>query len=524
MNIFVVDDEKNIRQNLLEFIPWHTFGNPNVISSKNGKQAIEKMIDFEPHILLTDIRMPKMNGIELATYVRDAYPDCVILFFSGYADKEYLKSAIHLQAIDYIEKPLDNKILQNHIQNAVALYNDRIISRKSSTFYKSAYDSHYNSIKKNLLNSLITGDSNSINNINTILNRHDMVLNKTKYYTVIYISLCEHTASTLVTEYQNKISELFNSQPYTKDCLGGFISHHEIALIVEMAHTNQTTSTLLQPLLDILATTSIKCTIGIGLNHLSNQAIPQSYLEASKASSLSFYKGFNKIYHYGDYHTEVFTISDETIAELHTSIQNGDLAKAMQVLNEIYFACSNSLHVKVKDVVEEYMKVSICVSNYYETQKAQAAYITNQPQSSIKRVEAWDSLSALHQYSKEIVMHAVNAINNASHENARIRSIIKYIDQHFNNTQFNQSELSSVFNLSQSYLCSYFKTQTGEKLNQYVTDKRIEYAKDLLHNSHKKINEIALEVGYTDPNYFSSLFKKHVGITPRQYRERMPNL
>ena len=107
LNILIVDDEKKTRDGLIKHIPWTKLGNFTLYEAENGLQAIEKAKETHPDIVISDIRMPKMDGIEFAKQLRELYPQCKIIFFSGYSDKEYLKSAISLKAISYIEKPMD---------------------------------------------------------------------------------------------------------------------------------------------------------------------------------------------------------------------------------------------------------------------------------------------------------------------------------------------------------------------------------------------------------------------------------
>ena len=102
----------------------------------------------------------------------------------------------------------------------------------------------------------------------------------------------------------------------------------------------------------------------------------------------------------------------------------------------------------------------------------------------------------------------------------RIREIINYINDNYGNNRLSLQSISESIYLSQTYLCAFFKKATGKTLNQYITEVRIEKAKEMLRDTGIKVYEIAYRVGFTDTNYFSTLFKKHVGITPSEYKER----
>ncbi len=118
--LLFAEDEKATREGILEGIDWKGLRIGEVKSAKNGAVAMEILDSFTPDILLTDIRMPRMNGIELATQIRRTLPDCSILIISGYSEKEYLKSAIYLKAVDFVDKPLRLPELTNQLIRAVS--------------------------------------------------------------------------------------------------------------------------------------------------------------------------------------------------------------------------------------------------------------------------------------------------------------------------------------------------------------------------------------------------------------------
>lgn len=118
--LLLAEDEKATREGILEGIDWKKIRIVDIRAARNGVAAMELLEDFTPDILLTDIRMPRMNGIELATQIRKIFPDCSILIISGYSEKEYLKSAIYLKAVDFVDKPLRLPELTDQLIRAVS--------------------------------------------------------------------------------------------------------------------------------------------------------------------------------------------------------------------------------------------------------------------------------------------------------------------------------------------------------------------------------------------------------------------
>ncbi|WP_029192705.1 response regulator [Paenibacillus harenae] len=124
MRLLLVDDEWYTREGIIEGIPWKSIGIEQVDQADDGVNALEAAGKMKPDILLTDVRMPRMNGTELASQVREKYPRCHIIFMSGYTDKEYMKAAIQLSATAYVEKPIDLNELQAAIEKTVRLSNE----------------------------------------------------------------------------------------------------------------------------------------------------------------------------------------------------------------------------------------------------------------------------------------------------------------------------------------------------------------------------------------------------------------
>jgi len=119
--LLIVDDERNTREGLIECIDWPKLGVSRIEQAEDGAAALEKAKSFKPNIIICDIRMPKMNGLEFSGSIKNFLPESKIIFLSGYSDKEYLKTAIKLQAVDYIEKPVVLDKIREAVGSAVSL-------------------------------------------------------------------------------------------------------------------------------------------------------------------------------------------------------------------------------------------------------------------------------------------------------------------------------------------------------------------------------------------------------------------
>ena len=215
VKLLIVDDESYTREGILDTMPWEDLSITDVKEAFDGINALEILENYEPDIILTDVRMPRLNGIELSFKARELYPNCSIIFMSGYSDKEYLKSAIHLKAISYVEKPIDLYELEVSLKTAVAEV------QKSKILYKN--------IKNNIVLDLI--NSKTTNEIDVLLSSHynlDTYIElKDKPFVIVFLNLIntlDLDENLFISELE-KIINIYNIKP-----LISFINKKQIIL------------------------------------------------------------------------------------------------------------------------------------------------------------------------------------------------------------------------------------------------------------------------------------------------------
>ena len=152
MNLLIVEDERMTREGLVESLDWTQIGVTKVFSAENGETGLYMAKRILPEIVLTDIRMPRMDGITMASRIREILPECRIIFLSAYSEIDYYKAAIDLKAIRYLDKPVEPEQLRAVITEAVA---DCMLLRR----YKSTHEFHYMLERQKLADALCTGES-----------------------------------------------------------------------------------------------------------------------------------------------------------------------------------------------------------------------------------------------------------------------------------------------------------------------------------------------------------------------------
>lgn len=212
IKLIIVDDEKTTRESLKECIDWKSLRVDKVEIAKNGLAALENAQQIIPDIVITDARMPKMDGIKFATRVRELYPECKIIFISGYSDKEYLKSAIHLKAVSYIENPINIEDVEAAVLESVSIYYDDAKRKADTEKLKGSLIESIPFIRQEVALELVKDEDV----IHTLVQKYDepfLKLSQNGYFTTACIVL--NWASTAENNYKT-IENVSNTAWYQK--------------------------------------------------------------------------------------------------------------------------------------------------------------------------------------------------------------------------------------------------------------------------------------------------------------------
>lgn len=493
--LLIVDDESFTREGLMDLFDWKSLSVKEIRQAFDGINALEICKNFQPDILLTDVRMPRMDGIKLAFEIREIYPNCEIIFMSGYSDKEYLKSAIKLKAVNYIEKPLDEAELLETLKNAIISHNQAEKLKEN--------------IKKKCALELINQNYENIKNL--ISAEAYTKLQNSNFVTVLInlVDLIPHLEENIINNIQN-IIKLYDYE--------SFLSFFEKDKLLLHIYWNQDNIPLCN--IDLMeamffSLSKYLATIGrhficVGKTVDSIKNINESYLSAEITLGRVFYYDYNSILFYkpdaGSYSidTKVFN----NFKELFLKKEKQECILFIKRLTNAIKIHSNTSISYVKDI---YIKLLFSI---YENSEKRAGSKPNY-------IEEILNLKTLNEIEAYVLSHLVAIIDKdritPSCGNP-VLSAVKYINDHYADNDLSLDIISQSTFVTPAYLCVLFKEQMGSTLNKYINDFRLEKSKELLQNPNIKISEIASMVGYSDGNYFTKIFKKSTGKTPSEYR------
>lgn len=518
MRAMLVDDEPLTIESLERYINWNDLGVELLETASNGLEGLELARSFKPQIIISDVRMPKMNGIELATKIREFDPEVKIIFLSGYSDKEYLKSAIHLKAVRYVEKPVKLNELTDAIQESITQYHSEQQMRDLTRSYT----------EQKWLTRLIKEGKTA----EELQHEEDSVprlrfLEGDVLPLAIRLTLHVDSLETRPLESTDRIV-LWLASRFGEHAVTGYGEAYTLLLLIEAT----------SPLLDVQIEHAehmlkelqeafgedFEMTVSIGPVTNKGVGIGQACKRAIELSKHQFYKGCGKVLtgiYEGELREPFVFDEDSFVRDFRIALRNEQKGEALEILSQVSEQLRRSMDEDTKRVTNLFFLFLSTLNEFTIDKGLSVADKTQEERFLWQEIGKLSTLDALHEYVAGNVEAVFSQLKEKSAVGARVSAIVEYIQKHYADKGLTTQQIADNTYLTQTYLCALFKKETGKTVNEYVTEIRMAKAKNLLQNRHLKLYEVALEIGITDSNYFSSLFKKSTGLTPSQYREKM---
>lgn len=508
IKILIADDESFTREGIKEMVNWEKLNISEIREAYDGVNALEILEDYEPNILLTDVKMPRLDGINLAFKTRELYPNCIILFMSGYSDKEYLKSAIKLKAINYVEKPIEIDELEESLNTAVIEFSKNNVIQ--------------NSIEKNFINDIST--IKDPKTIDSIINSYFPKGFNEKISTSFYVTVLVRTIESIQDNSTNCINEIKSIiHLYNFD---GFVSlekDHEITIQlffsknITSINNSKIFSSFFVSLDEYLKTfTKYYIYVGSIVHDIKDMYI--SYSDAVQLRDRSFFKDYNSII-FNDNCTKNFTFDTNIYEDFDLSLKNEDKQNLIKIINNLTYSILLSSNAEVSYIKDIYYKMLLKIINYSKNKNLDISkYINDNNVFDI--VMSFNNIYEIKHYLLDKIDELFIALNEKNQCNEPALKIIKYIHNNYSNYDLSLDDISKNTFLTPAYICVIFKDYTGKTVNKYISEHRIKKAKELIKNPDIKMSDIAQEVGFRDGNYFAKIFKKETGCSPTEYRRK----
>ncbi len=530
--ILLVDDEILVRDAIRENIDWKGMDCELVGDCENGQQAAEFVQNHEVDIVLTDICMPYMDGMELSHFLHDNYPDIIIVIFSGFGEFEYAKRAIQYNVSEYMLKPITamelTKVIERMKEKVDARQKEKnkiqILMRDSQGYKKNA-----NMIRSKTIEALVNCTRDVKESLDE-LEKMGINMDASSYRVAVFDMDLYSDLYQIDTEKRQESAlmafVLYNVSDEIVNEKKAGVAYQEGSnrvCVVFMGNKTKEGSALIretcQEIKDkVKEVIGIEVSMGIGSWVRSPGELIFSHRMAEKAIQRRYLLGGNLLIDMEDDETDQVISIQDYLEQLKNAIKTGKKEEMGRILDEIEAEIRGALVDKSYACVYLQQVIRV-IGNSVQSMVSDGADIIMEREKLLKAVTEQKCFQAaadlVRAYAQKMFEELTNYNSSAGQRQASLA--MDYIRNHYMDTELSLNSICSYLNISTSYFSTIFKDITGETFVEALTRTRMEKAKELLENTTLKNYEIAEKVGFSDPHYFGIAFKKMTGKTPTEY-------
>lgn len=526
IKLMIVDDEFYIREGLKKSDLWSNLAIDLAGEAADGAEAWKLYQTVKPDIILLDINIPEMNGIELARAIRRDDEDVQIIFLTGYDEYQLIKEAITLQASDYLLKPIVREDLHKAMQRAI----DRVKKWESRNRFLDHLQRQVIDYSKVAHEQWLLDLIQQRRPLKECLDRlspFGIHFDAASYYAVLcsdnddFQSLMDQASARDRQLYQYAYRKLAEETMESyEDVYTLSVTPSKIILLISSRAEEESYLIDIAKRLRSVFAEYLKMSVSIGISTPVQGAehIYKAYLEASSATEYKTLIGIGQIIPYQSINVTISQNNHLLNKELYllSELRAGNVVNVLSLLQEWSVELRTMAWNDVKLVSCQLVLFVMRLFKEVGLNNKQLIYVN--PLVDLANCRTIDELIRfLSAYFTEVGRVTRESKEIPSHK--MIEQAKEWIRKHLSE-DLSLINLANFLNMSPKYLSSRFKQATGETFAEFSTQLRFERAKELLADSTLKILDVANKVGFTDTNYFSMAFKKYVGITPTEYRKR----
>lgn len=524
--VMIVDDEAEMREGIVQKLDWETLGFEVEAVAENGLEAIEKAESCEVDLLLTDIKMPFMDGLSMISEFRTLHPSAKVVILTGFDDADYARQAIKLGVTEYVLKPVNAGELWGVLARMRAQLDRENDEKRDIAMLRAQYERAKPAMRERFLSELLW---------------RRMGAQEIENAVAVYELAIDSAPGKLLLVFDISL------RGAREQALEGELVPISILQIVEETLAGRCHFALCSGLSQIVAVTAweggdpvsravligndicvrcrrildIRVACGVSKRYASLTDTPAAYAEARAALDYRGEPGLGRAIYIGDAETDAGqpAVLDERSEQLLLSaMRAGGLAQVETVVDGLMRPLEQTQDAWQK---QAYL-VSVCnslnriVLQYGlsgETELTERIASRFAPPADTAGIRAWlgDICATMYGYVSR---------RRESMPKLLAEQAVRYIEENYAKPSLSAEDVCAHLHVSRSYFFEVFKKQTGRSFVQYLTDVRMEHAVILLQDPAMKTLSVAAEVGYEEPNYFSHVFKRRFGVTPARYRRR----
>ena len=542
LKIFLAEDEVVVRETIKRMISWEELGFELVGEAADGEMALPLLIRQQPDLLITDIKMPFMDGLTLARLAKKEIPGLKVVILSGYDDFNYAKQAIGIGVEDYLLKPITKNALIERLSEIRSRYEHEKTQKEYYEKFQREMQAYEKNSSRDFFEALV-GGSMDMMEVYKRAEKLGLDIVAEAYNVLIFTMNCDEDFSGQRDEYSSWEAE-------SLELLENFFAGHSSAMLFrsnifsygvllkgQRETIEENTRACVDEIRKILSRQDGRrewfLAVGQSVERLSQ--IQKSYHTASRAFSQRYLYDENILYY-----DEMETMEHpggQAETEDNAYLQKVDVNALNPAILQKFL--SNGLQEETENFVKDYFYAigqepmeSLVFRNYVilNVRFSVISFIkglgcdTNEMESADTEevlAESGKNMESAIAYAKKMISQAIEIRDqNSGNKNRSIlKTAVDFIDSHYMDEEISLNTVANVANVSSNHFSALFSQNMGQTFIEYLTSLRMNKAKELLRCTGMRSSEIAGEIGYKDAHYFSYLFKKTQGMTPSDYRK-----
>ena len=542
LKIFLAEDEVVVRETIKRMIPWEELGFELVGEAADGEMALPLLIRQQPDLLITDIKMPFMDGLTLARLAKKEIPGLKVVILRGYDDFNYAKQAIGIGVEDYLLKPITKNALIERLSEIRSRYEHEKTQKEYYEKFQREMQAYEKNSSRDFFEALVDGSMDMME-VYKRAEKLGLDIVAEAYNVLIFTMNCDEDFSGQRDEYSSWEAE-------SLELLENFFAGHSSAMLFrsnifsygvllkgQRETIEENTRACVDEIRKILSRQDGRrewfLAVGQSVERLSQ--IQKSYHTASRAFSQRYLYDENILYY-----DEMETMEHpggQAETEDNAYLQKVDVNALNPAILQKFL--SNGLQEETENFVKDYFYAigqepmeSLVFRNYVilNVRFSVISFIkglgcdTNEMESADTEevlAESGKNMESAIAYAKKMISQAIEIRDqNSGNKNRSIlKTAVDFIDSHYMDEEISLNTVANVANVSSNHFSALFSQNMGQTFIEYLTTLRMNKAKELLRCTGMRSSEIAGEIGYKDAHYFSYLFKKTQGMTPSDYRK-----
>lgn len=540
LKIFLAEDEVIVRETIKRMIPWEDLGFELVGEAADGEMALPLLLRQKPDLLITDIKMPFMDGLTLAKVAKKEIPGLKVVILSGYDDFNYAKQAINIGVEDYLLKPITKNALIERLTEIRSRYEHEKTQKEYYEKFHREMQAYEKNSSRDFFEALVSGSMDMME----IYRRSEKLgldIVAEAYNVLIFTMNCEEDFSGQREGYSEweaeslELLEEFFSENTSAMLFRCNIFSYGVLIKGQKETIEENTRSCVSEIQRILDRKEQKrqwfVAAGEPVERLSQ--IQKSYYSASRAFSQRYLYDENILYYdeMASMEKKNVTEDDSTYLQkvdvnalnpaiLQKFLSNGLLEETENFVKDYFYAIGqepleslvfrNYVTLNVRFSVMSFLKEIGCDTRTLEQEDTEDVLS-----------ESSKSLENAIAYAEKIISQAITLRDqNSGNKNRSIlKTAVDFIDSHYMEEDMSLNKAANAANVSANHFSALFSQNMGQTFIEYLTNLRMNKAKEYLRCTSMRSSEIAGEIGYKDAHYFSYLFKKTQGMTPSDYRK-----